>query len=161
MKKMKNLLTLLVVSLCAVQSAWAEDVVANVIMKEKNSLSTEILALAGIDDVKTVTHLTVTTNAGVQLGDEDWTTLKSMAARIELDLSNDSADAIPAYQFSNCCANLITVKLPNDLKTIGQSAFGGKSKLVTVVVPSTVTSIGEYNQEIKGKTNVEIIPVSA
>ena len=24
-----------------------------------------------------------------------------------------------------------------------------------------VTSIGEYNQEIKGKTNVEIIPVSA
>ena len=40
----------------------------------------------------------------------------------------------------------------------------------TVAIPSTiesggvtytVTSIGEYNQEIKGKTNVEIIPVIA
>ena len=29
------------------------------------------------------------------------------------------------------------------------------------IIPQSVTSIGEYNQEIKGKTNVEIIPVSA
>lgn len=29
------------------------------------------------------------------------------------------------------------------------------------IIPNSVTSIGEYNQEIKGKTNVEIIPVSA
>ena len=29
------------------------------------------------------------------------------------------------------------------------------------VIPNNVTTIGEYNQEIKGKTNVEIIPVSA
>ena len=29
------------------------------------------------------------------------------------------------------------------------------------VIPNSVTSIGEYNQEIEGETNVEIIPVSA
>lgn len=28
-------------------------------------------------------------------------------------------------------------------------------------IPNSVTSIGEYNQEIKGETNVEIIPVIA
>ena len=31
----------------------------------------------------------------------------------------------------------------------------------TTFIPSSVTTLGEYNQEIKGKTNVEIIPVSA
>ena len=30
-----------------------------------------------------------------------------------------------------------------------------------LVIPNSVTRIGEYNQEIKGETNVEIIPVSA
>ena len=30
-----------------------------------------------------------------------------------------------------------------------------------LIIPNTVTSIGEYNQEIMGKTNVEIIPVIA
>lgn len=35
------------------------------------------------------------------------------------------------------------------------------SSLTTITIPNSVTTIGEYNQEIKGKTNVEIIPVSA
>lgn len=144
MKKLRTLFSLLVVNMLAVQSAWADDVVANVTLKEKNSLSSEILALADIDDVKTVTHLTVTTNEGVQLGDEDWTTLRSMAALIELDLSNASADAVPNYEFSGYCQNLTTVKLPKDLISIGNSAFSGKNQLVTVVVPGTVTSIGAF-----------------
>ena len=145
MKKLKLLLTLAVVSLCSWQSAWAEDVVVSVIMKEPNSLNTEILSQLGNDsDVKTVTHLTVTTNTGVQLGDEDWTTLKSMSALVELDLSNAKADAVPANQFSSSssCPNLAIVKLPNGLSSIGASAFDGKKNLVTVVVPSTVTTIG-------------------
>ena len=33
--------------------------------------------------------------------------------------------------------------------------------LTSVSIPNSVTRIGEYNQEIKGVTNVEIIPVSA
>ncbi len=141
------LLTLFAVSVCSWQSAWAQDVVATVTMKETNSLNTEILAISGIDDVKTVTKLTVTTNDGVQLGSEDWTTLKSMAALQELDLSNASAEAIPDNQFngsSSNCPNLVTVKLPKGLKTIGSYAFRSKNELVTVIVPNTVTTIGSY-----------------
>lgn len=141
--KLKALLTLAIASISSWQGAWADDVVANVTLKEKNSLSSEILALSGIDDVKTVTHLTVTTNEGVKLGEEDWTTLKSMAALVELDLSNASADEVPNQEFQYCCDNLVTVSLPKDLKTIGERAFYYKSNLVTVVVPNTVTAIGE------------------
>ena len=35
------------------------------------------------------------------------------------------------------------------------------SDLESIVIPQSVSNIGEYNQEIKGETNVEIIPVSA
>ena len=45
--------------------------------------------------------------------------------------------------------------------SIGESAFFGCTILTSVTIPNSVTSIGEYNQEIKGETNVEIIPVSA
>lgn len=44
---------------------------------------------------------------------------------------------------------------------IRNSTFYYESSLNSVSIPNTVTSAGEYNQEIKGKTNVEIIPVSA
>ena len=62
------------------------------------------------------------------------------------------------------------VKAPKDIeeciikdgtKTICSDAFWWREKLEHVTIPDTVTTIGEYNQEIKGKTNVEIIPVSA
>jgi hypothetical protein len=144
MKKLRNLLTLLVVSICAVQSAWADDVIANVTLKEKNSLSTEILAIQGIDDVKTVTHLTVTTNEGVQLGAEDWTTIQSMSGLEVLYLNEASADAIPASQFNSHCPKLTTVSLPKDLTTIGDQAFANHQSIVTVTVPNTVTNIGSW-----------------
>ena len=35
------------------------------------------------------------------------------------------------------------------------------SGLTSLTIPNSVTSIGEYNQEIKGETNVEIISVIA
>ena len=157
--KLKALLTLAIASIGSWQGAWADDVVANVTLKEKNSLSTEILALSHIDDVKTVTHLTVTTNEGVKMDDEDWTTLKSMTALTELDLSNASADAVPKNEFNGYCANLVTVKLPKDLKTIGESAFYNKNNLVTVVVPNTVTAIGSGAFSYCG--NLESCDVSA
>ena len=140
---MNYLLTLLVVSICTVQSAWADNVVANVTLKEKNSLSTEILAIQGIDDIKTVTHLTVTTQPNVQLGELDWTTLQSMTALVELDLSNASATAIPNNQFRGHCPNLTTAFLPKDLTSIGTYAFYNLSNITTITVPNTVTSIGE------------------
>ena len=137
------LLALVVVSTCSWQTALAEDVVASVTLKETNSLNSEILALSNVEDVKTVTHLTVTTQEGVQLGGEDWTTLQSMGALVELDLSNASAESVPYRQFYwTTCIILAKVKLPKDLKTIGASAFESKTNLVTVEVPNTVTTIG-------------------
>ncbi len=144
MKTIKYLFTLLFVSVCTIQNVWADDVIANVSLKEKNSLSTEILAIEGIDDIKTVTHLTVTTQEGVQLGAEDWTTMKTMSALVELDLSNASADAVPENQFKNVCPNLTIAKLPKDLTTIGDYAFDDQRNLVTVIVPNTVTYIGKF-----------------
>ena len=44
------------------------------------------------------------------------------------------------------------------IKTASNTLLAGCKN---TIIPSSVTSIGEYNQEIKGKTNVEIIPVSA
>lgn len=44
---------------------------------------------------------------------------------------------------------------------VGHWAFQYCTNLTSVSLPSSVTSLGEYNQEIKGETNVEIIPVIA
>ena len=48
-----------------------------------------------------------------------------------------------------------------EVTAIGNRAFFGNSEITSIIIPNSVTCIGEYNQEIKGKTNVEIIPVSA
>ena len=44
---------------------------------------------------------------------------------------------------------------------IGDKAFKNCYNLTSVRMPNCITSIGEYNQEIKGETNVEIISVIA
>lgn len=45
--------------------------------------------------------------------------------------------------------------------SVDNYAFTGSEGLLGVTLPNTVTTIGEYNQEIKGETNVEIISVIA
>ena len=54
-----------------------------------------------------------------------------------------------------------SVTIPESVTSIGCLAFYGCSSLTSVTIPNSVTNIGEYNQEIEGETNVEIIPVSA
>ena len=137
------LLTLMLVSVCSWQAAWAQEVAVEVTLPEANALSTELLKQ--VDDVKTITSLTIKTAAGKSLGEQDWTTLQSMTALQTLDMSQASATTIPDNQFSTSYANckgLVTVTLPANLKTIGRSAFYDQDNLVTVNVPSTVTTIG-------------------
>ena len=54
-----------------------------------------------------------------------------------------------------------TIIIEEGVTHIGNQAFRGFEAVTSVTIPSTVTSIGEYNQEIKGETNVEIISVIA
>lgn len=164
MRKLRMLFTLLMVSVCSWQSAWAQDPVEiDVTLPEPNSLATEILAKPEIDDVKTVTKLTVVSGT---LGDQDWATLKSMTALLTLDLRGAGNDAIPEKQFEGS-DNLTTVYLPSNLKTIGKSAFSSCDNLVTVDVPSTVESIGNsafyYCRKLEecslaGLTSITAIP---
>ena len=51
--------------------------------------------------------------------------------------------------------------IPNSVTTIGEEAFAHCTSLASINIGESVTTIGEYNQEIKGVTNVEVIPVSA
>lgn len=59
------------------------------------------------------------------------------------------------------CGNLTSVTIGNSVTRIQPSAFENCIRLTSIMIPNSVTNIGEYNQEIKGVTNVEIIPVSA
>ena len=53
------------------------------------------------------------------------------------------------------------INIPSSVTRIGCQAFAHCNLLYSLVIPDRVTTIGEYNQEIKGETNVEIIPVIA
>jgi len=79
---------------------------------------------------------------------------------------NSNAIASKTYSSTSSLKNIFgtqveTYNLGNDISSIGGYAFYGCTGLASITIPSSVTTIGEYNQEIKGKTNVEIIPVSA
>ena len=68
--------------------------------------------------------------------------------------------SIRSYAFYGC-SGLTSITIPNSVTSIGWEAFYGCTGLTSVTIPNSVTNIGEYNQEIKGETNVEIIPVIA
>ena len=67
--------------------------------------------------------------------------------------------SIGEYAFYSC-SHLKAVTLPSSLTEIKNNAFQS-TNLNGIIIPASVTNIGDYNQEIKGETNVEIIPVSA
>ena len=51
--------------------------------------------------------------------------------------------------------------IPSAVTRIANYAFDDCDQLIHVTIPESVKTLGEYNQEIKGVTNVEVIPVSA
>ena len=76
----------------------------------------------------------------------------------------DHGSGNPLLKAHHLCLNGEEIKdlvIPNNVTSIGKYAFYGCSDLTSITIPESVTEIGEYNQEIKGETNVEIIPVIA
>ena len=73
---------------------------------------------------------------------------------------SNNLTTIGKYAFEGCY-NLTSIKIPNSVITIEEEAFQSCYNLTSITIPNSIISIGEYNQEIKGKMNVEIIPVSA
>ena len=73
-------------------------------------------------------------------------------------------DSNPLYYAEHLFLNGEEIRhlvIPGGVESISNCAFYNCKSLASVMIPNSVTSIGEYNQEIKGETNVEIIPVIA
>ena len=68
-----------------------------------------------------------------------------------------STHSSPWYSYVMNINNLI---ISDGVTSIGEFAFE-YCRVSYVDIPNSIVSIGEYNQEIMGKTNVEIIPVIA
>ena len=138
MRKLRMLLTLLLVSVCSWQSAWAqEEVVVSVSLAQAGELGIEILRQH--DPITAVTDLTVTGT----MNDEDWAMLKDITALKFLDLSGVTNESVPEFEFSSS-SNLISVALPSKLKVLGRRAFSDLKKLESVVLPTTLENLGEY-----------------
>ena len=76
--------------------------------------------------------------------------------------SNKSSSNSSAYSGEVTIPSTVTFNgVMHSVISIDDEAFYYCTGLTNIDIPNTVTTIGEYNQEIKGKTNVEIIPVSA
>lgn len=79
-----------------------------------------------------------------ELNDEDFILIRNyMPNLVSIDLHDCKATAIPPYAFTQK-KYLLTIRLPQGLKTIGQRAFSGCTRLCgTLMLPPTVTAI-EY-----------------
>ena len=144
MKKMRTLLTLLLVSICAVHNAWADGEVTvtitdNIAGNLGHNILTSLQTQGLTEDVKTVTNLTVSG----EMNEDDWISIRLLDALVNLDLENVNNEKIPTYQFQNNCPNLTTVKLPTNLKVIGEYAFDSKKNLTSCILPSGLQSIGK------------------
>lgn len=102
------------------------------------SLASELLR-AGFQP-KDVNFLTVEG----KMDEADFTLIRDyMPNLVSIDMTNSNATAIPDYTFTQK-KYLLNVRLPQELRSIGQRAFSGCGRLCgTLVLPASVTAI-EY-----------------
>jgi hypothetical protein len=158
------LFTLLMVSVCSWQSAWAQEsnpVKVTVTLTESGSLSQEVLAYLAntlhmsegrLSDVNELTIASGTLDA------EDWTALQQMSGLQLLNINNITNTEIPESQFNSSYGhnlNLQTITLPKKLKSIGEAAFNENSHINAITLPESLLSIGE--SAFKGCSNLQSI----
>ena len=80
----------------------------------------------------------------------------------------ESAKRIEGDAFDGC-SYLSNITIPEGIERIEDGGYNNGTyrgaftgcPITSITLPNSITYIGEYNQEIEGETNVEIIPVSA
>ena len=145
-------MTLLLVFLVSLQ-AWSEN--TSSIRTVNVATAGQLSSLLPQDERSYVQDLTITG----KLNGTDFNVIRSMCTDMNLRILNLSGANIVSggeSYFTNYSTDYYTKD--NEL---GYGLFDGCKKLETITLPNSITTIGEYNQEIKGETNVEIIPVSA
>jgi len=150
MRRLRMILTLLVVSMYSWQSAKAQGETITwieVTLESAGSLGVEVMYK--VDKLTDVDYLKVKGT----LNDADWTTLKNMTSIKGLDLRQASFTTIPNNVF-NGRTSLTLVYLPDGMQTIGNYAFYN-TRLVTITIPASVTRIGQYAFQ-KSKTLTEV-----
>ncbi len=76
---------------------------------------------------------------------------------VKLDLTYvKGLEKLPDSTFRNC-TKLTSIKMPSSLTTIGNNAFAGCSSLASIEIPSSVSSIGNY--AFYGCTSIESIEI--
>lgn len=116
------------------------DVQVDVTMVPQDGAVISSADLKDIDagDVENVTYISVTG----EMTDDDFSTLRETFGSIEsVDLSGITNESIPDNAFAGM-SELGSVVLPESVTTIGEGAFSGCSGLESVTLPS-VSSIGE------------------
>ena len=115
-----------------------EPLTVNVQIGKMGSLASELLR-AGFQP-KDVNFLTVEG----KMDEADFTLIRDyMPNLVSIDMTNSNATAIPDYTFTQK-KYLLNVRLPQELRSIGQRAFSGCGRLCgTLVLPASVTAI-EY-----------------
>lgn len=98
------------------------------------SLGVEILYQ--VDRLSDITYLRVSG----PLNSDDWTTLRNLNNLRGLDLEKAQTNAIPQEAFYNR-GNFSYIKLPEEVTTIGASAFYN-THITELYIPASVTSIG-------------------
>jgi hypothetical protein len=71
------------------------------------------------------------------------TVIKEAGKYVSLDLSGSPLTKILYGAFEGCTP-LVGIIIPNSVTSIGQSAFSGCERLTSVTIPNSVTSIGNY-----------------
>ena len=115
----------------------SEPVRASIILDKTDDLANELLK-QGIQP-KNVNFLTLSGQADA----DDLKIIRDyMTNLVYIDMRNTNTAEIPEYTFAQK-TNLLTVYLPDNLKTIGLRAFDNCNKLgPTLLLPASLTSIG-------------------
>lgn len=94
------------------------------------------------------------------LADDDWNIIKrNLISCYDLDLSGVTNTAIPAEVFRDN-KHILSIKLPDGLKSIGKSTFQGCSNLIISELPASLESIDDYAFADCTMFDVDALPAS-